>query len=166
MKILFLFSLLVAISLAQESTSTSVVKSYKKDLNGSIVEFEWCGTNEIFDDETDRVNVAEDIDDSFDTRVFILTDTGKVFKSNTYGKSWINLTEKFSNTNEKEDFFATEISVSPVDGTTVYIWGKSTVSYVSEMCGKTWRSIEHPSDLFDFRFHRRNKKWILAHAMK
>lgn len=87
----------MAISLAEENTN--VVKSYKKDLNGSIVEFEWCGTNEIFSDETDRVSVAEDIDDTFDTRVFVLTDTGKVFKSNTYGKSWINLTEKFTNAN-------------------------------------------------------------------
>lgn len=49
---------------------------------------EWCGTDEIFSDETDKVNVAEGIEDSFDTRLFVLTTLGKVFKSSTYGKSW------------------------------------------------------------------------------
>jgi hypothetical protein len=98
------------------------VKSFNKTLDGSIIEFEWCGTNEIFSDETDRIIVGEDIEDSFDTRVFVLTTNGKVYKSNTYGKIWVDLTEKFSSSGE-EKFFATEISVSPVDGTTTYIWG-------------------------------------------
>jgi len=31
-----------------------------------------------------------------------------------------------------EEFFATEISISPADGKTVYIWGKEESSYVSE----------------------------------
>lgn len=37
---------------------------------------EWCGTNEIYNDETDRVKVVEDVDESFDTRLFILSTDG------------------------------------------------------------------------------------------
>lgn len=50
---------------------------------------EWCGTNEIYgSDEKGNVVVTNEIEDTFDTRLFALTTDGKAYKSNNYGKSW------------------------------------------------------------------------------
>jgi len=101
MKILGIF-MLSAILLgvhAEDEVAMNSVKSSFREIKGEIIELEWCGTNEIYSDETDRVDVAESIEDSFDTRLFVLTTLGKVMKSSNYGKSWLQITDKFSNVN-------------------------------------------------------------------
>lgn len=74
---------------AEDEVAMNSVKSSFREIKGEIIELEWCGTNEIYSDETFRVDVAENIDDSFDTRLFVLTTLGKVMKSTNYGKSWL-----------------------------------------------------------------------------
>ncbi|KAL4495635.1 hypothetical protein ABPG72_014104 [Tetrahymena utriculariae] len=162
--IIFAIYILTAIQAADDVEDDKVqqaIKSYQKQIDGGILEFEWCGTNEIYNDETNRVVVDQEVEDSFDTRIFVLTDEGQVFKSTNYGKSWVHVTKAFSNSNN-QPFFSTEVSVSPVDGKAVYVWGHKDTSYFSEECGRTWKKLTHPVGLFDFRFHRKNKNWILA----
>lgn len=45
---------------------------------------------------------------------------------------------------QNKTFVATEISISPVDGKTVYVWGDENYSFKSDDCGSSWKKITHP----------------------
>lgn len=96
-----LFFLILALGLLSSSIAVEeeAIKSYVKNLQGTVREFEWCGTNEIFSDETDQVQVLNQIEDSFDTRLFILSSNGKAYQSSNYGKTWVDLNDKFAKLN-------------------------------------------------------------------
>lgn len=52
---------------------------------------EWCGTNEIFSNEFGKVKISKEIEETFDSKLFVLLTGGRVFKTRNFGKKWENL---------------------------------------------------------------------------
>ncbi|EGR30373.1 hypothetical protein IMG5_133680, partial [Ichthyophthirius multifiliis] len=56
-----------------------------------------------------------------------------------------------------------QLMISPVDGQTAFLWGEDNLSYILYNCGMKYEKIQHQVNLNNFKLHRSNKKYILAH---